>query len=522
MSVGAPIKVGQPAGETLGETPAPTARPGRELAASPTQPLDVPRRNRVYVNRNLRLDKIEMVGFDMDYTLALYNQARIEELSMRATLHKLVTAKGYPAEIQGLAYDPMLAVRGLVVDRVNGNIFKPDRYGFPGRARHGLATIDRAKVGELYQRERMRLSNQRYAWIDSLFALPEAVLYACLVDYFDHHAAPGKPDYTTLWEHIRECIDLAHRDGSIKAIVSVELPEYVERDEGLADTLHKFRSSGKRLFLLTNSAWDYTSQVMSYLLDGVRGGYPSWRNYFDIIVVSAAKPEFFTDDHPFVELDADGAPAAKTPAASQTSNTPLQRGRVYAGGNLKEFQVRAQAHGDRVLFVGDHIYGDMLRSRKSSNWRTAMVLQELEHEITMYDQLRPELTRLDRLDAELIHLDSELYERQAAMRSLQKKGADAGGGDGVAAAKKAVKDAIERLRRELRETAAQHRSAEAQTDDAFNPYWGPLFREGYEVSKFGEQVEAYACVYTSRVSNFRFYSPMQYFRGPRDRMPHER
>ena len=115
----------------------------------------------------------------------------------------------------------MLAVRGLVVDRVNGNIFKPDRYGFPGRARHGLSTIDRSKVGELYQRERMRLSNQRYAWIDSLFALPEAVLYACLVDYFDRHETPAKPDYTTLWEHIRECIDLAHRDGSIKAIVSV-------------------------------------------------------------------------------------------------------------------------------------------------------------------------------------------------------------------------------------------------------------------------------------------------------------
>ena len=92
----------------------------------------------------------------------------------------------------------------------------------------------------------------------------------------------------------------------------------------------------------------------------------------------------------------------------------------------------------------------------------------------------------------------------------------------MSAAKRTVKDSIEKLRRDLRETAAQHRSAESETDDAFNPYWGPLFREGYEVSKFGEQVEAYACVYTSRVSNFRFYSPMQYFRGPRDRMPHER
>ncbi len=49
--------------------------------------------------------------------------------------------------------------------------------------------------------------------------------------------------------------------------------------------------------------------------------------------------------------------------------------------------------GDKVLFVGDHIYGDMLRSRKSSNWRTAMVLQELEHEVTMHDRLRPELSR---------------------------------------------------------------------------------------------------------------------------------
>ena len=117
---------------------------------------------------------------------------------------------------------------------------------------------------------------------------------------------------------------------------------------------------------------------MSYLLDGARGGYPSWRNYFDVIVVSAAKPEFFTEEHPFVELD-----ARRRAAGAQPADGPFQRGRIYSGGNLKEFQVRARGRtGDRVLFVGDHIYGDMLRSRKSSNWRTAMVLQELEHEIT--------------------------------------------------------------------------------------------------------------------------------------------
>ncbi|HXU63588.1 MAG TPA: HAD-IG family 5'-nucleotidase [Polyangia bacterium] len=501
-----------------------------DLAATALRSTDIPRANRIYVNRNLRLDQIEMVGFDMDYTLALYNQAQIEELSMRATLHKLVSAKGYPEEIRALAYDPMLALRGLVVDRLNGNIFKPDRYGYPGRARHGLKPIERAQIGELYQRERTRLSNRRYAWIDSLFALPEAVLYAVLVDYFDRASSPAKPDYSTMWEHIRECIDLAHRDGSIKAIVGVQLPSYIERDPNLAETLHKFRSSGKRLFLLTNSAWDYTSQVMSYLLDdpdrggrGYRASYPSWRHYFDVIIVSAGKPEFFTEERPFVELDSEGQPVVKpTNGSSNGTPSPFQRGRVYAGGNLKDFQERARASGDRVLFVGDHIYGDMLRSRKSSNWRTAMVLQELEHEITTHDRLKQELSRLDRLDAELVHLDSELNERQAALRALQKMSAEGADLEPLTAAKRAVKEAIEKLRRELRETATQHRLVESQIDDGFNPYWGPIFREGYEVSKFGEQVEAYACVYTSRVSNFRFYSPMQYFRGARDRMPHER
>jgi 5'-nucleotidase len=483
------------------------------------RPLDIPRAHRVFVNRNLRLDKIEMVGFDMDYTLALYNQARIEELSIRATLDKLVSAKGYPEAIRALAYDPQLALRGLVVDRDNGNVFKPDRYGYPGRARHGLAALDRDTIASLYQRERTRLSNRRYAWIDTLFALPEAVLYAGLVDYFDRvapSAGAGKHDYNVLWEHIRECIDLAHRDGSIKTIVSAELPSYIEKDDALAETLHKFRSSGKRLFLLTNSAWDYTTTVMSYLLDGTLAAYPNWKSFFDVVVVSAAKPEFFTADHPFLELDAAGEPTKKP------QDVPFQRGRIYQGGNLKAFEERARASGDRVLFVGDHIYGDMLRSRKSSNWRTAMVLQEMEHEVATYDRLRGELTKLDRLDAELIHVDAELNERQSSLRALQKLGDQTPGSDQVVEARHAVKEEIERLRKALRAATAQHHTLEAEIDHAFNPYWGPLFREGYEISKFGEQVEAYACVYTSRVSNFRFYSPMQYFRGPRDRMPHER
>lgn len=480
------------------------------------RPSEITRAQRVYVNRNLRLDQVQVVGFDMDYTLAIYDQTKIEELSVAATVHKLITNKGYPEAVRHLAYDPALGIRGLVVDQATGHVFKPDRYGTPGRVRHGHKEVGRADVAALYQRDRMRLGEPRYAWIDSLFALPEAVMYVNLVEFFDRF--PGeRPSYAQLWRDIRECIDLAHRDGSIKSIVAADIGRFIMRDPALAETLHRFRSSGKRLFVLTNSDWAYTNPVMSYLLDGVLPAYPSWRNYFDVIIVSGCKPAFFTEERPFEELDGEGAPLAKPVGG------PFVRGRVYAGGNLREFEERGRARGAEILYIGDHIYGDMLRSRKSSAWRTAMILQELEHEVDVHDRVLPDLARLDDLERQLRHFDAEIGDKQMVLRSLQKRDADGDTGNGeLVASKREVKDMLDRLRLELRTSMEEHRRLEAELDAAFNPHWGPMFREGHEISKFGEQVEAYACVYTSRVSNFRFYSPNRHFRGPRDRMPHER
>jgi predicted HAD superfamily phosphohydrolase YqeG len=34
-----------------------------------------------------------------------------------------------------------------------------------------------------------------------------------------------------------------------------------------------------------------------------------------------------------------------------------------------------------VLYVGDHIYGDILRSKKTLGWRTMLVVPELESEL---------------------------------------------------------------------------------------------------------------------------------------------
>ena len=196
---------------------------------------------------------------------------------------------------------------------------------------------------------------------------------------------------------------------------------------------------------------------------------------------------------------------------------------------MREFEERARARGAEVLYIGDHIYGDMLRSRKSSAWRTAMVLQELEHEVEVHDRVTPELAapgrpgtpaappgRRDQRQAD--GAARRCNEATTATPTRWRRWATVE----LVAAKRTVKEALDQLRAELRASMEEHSQLEQTLDAAFNPHWGPLFREGHEISKFGEQVEAYACVYTSRVSNFRFYSPNRHFRGPRDRMPHER
>ena len=84
-----------------------------------------------------------------------------------------------------------------------------------------------------------------------------------------------------------------------------------------------------------------------------------------------------------------------------------------------------------------------------------------------------------------------------------------------------VKRAVERVRGQLRTVDAEAAKVEREIARRFHPYWGSLLKEANEQSSFGDQVEEYACLYTSRVSNLLAYSPLQYFRSPRDLMPHE-
>ncbi|HEX9051673.1 MAG TPA: HAD-IG family 5'-nucleotidase [Anaeromyxobacter sp.] len=501
---------------------APAAYDAAEVRALLDQPhpahphREVPRARQIFVNRNLRMDKIEAVGFDMDYTLAMYQLVRLETLAFRMTLARMMEAHGYPRELGSLVYDPAFVIRGLVVDKRHGNIFKMDRHNHVGRCYHGRRPLADDELRRLYRNEKIHLSSPRFAWIDTLFALPEACLFAEVIDLLE--GMRRDVDYGKLFDDIRESIDTVHRDGSLKAEVRKDLSRYLVKDPELGPALHKLRSGGKKLFLVTNSLWDYTDAVMSAVLDGMLPEYPSWRNYFDAVVTGAAKPAFFSERRPLWALGPAGEKAGE--AAS------LERGRTYEGGDLPTLERLLGISGDRILYVGDHIYGDILRSKKSSLWRTCMVVEELERELAWLERNQERLAELSRLEDLRVRIEDEIAVHRSGLnaldRRLERDAADAAGRERLDAERRRQKLQLERLRRACREADERVHALEETVENGLNAYWGLTFKEGNENSRFGEQIEVYACIYTSRVSNFVFYSPMQYFRSPRAAMAHER
>ena len=62
--------------------------------------------------------------------------------------------------------------------------------------------------------------------------------------------------------------------------------------------------------------------------------------------------------------------------------------------------------------------------------------------------------------------------------------------------------------------------AKAATE-LLNPVWGLLTRAGNDKSHLARQIERYADIYTSRVSNLLYATPFVYLRSPRGSLPHD-
>lgn len=172
-----------------------------------------------------------------------------------------------------------------------------------------------------------------------------------------------------------------------------------------------------------------------------------------------------------------------------TYTGPLQHCAVYSGGSSDLVCDLLGVKGKDILYVGDHIFGDILKSKKRQGWRTFLVVPELAHELQVWtekSELFEELRSLDLFLAELYqHLDSGSSERPDIS---------------------SIKRRIQKVTHEM---------------DMCYGKMGSLFRCGSRQTLFASQLMRYADLYAASFLNFLYYPFSYLFRAPSVLMAHE-
>lgn len=464
-----------------------------------------PATRRIFCNRTLNLRSIKAIGFDMDYTLIHYDAVEWERRAYEHVRERLL-ARGWP--VTDLAFDPELVTLGLILDLENGNVVKANRFGFVKRASHGTRMLAYEEQRDLYTRELVDLAEPRWVFLNTLFSLSEACMYAQLVDLLDAGALEGAMGYRDLYKVVRASLDEAHMEGRLKAEIMDAPERFVVLDPEVPLALMDLRGAGKKLLLVTNSEWHYTKVMMTYAFDRFLPGAMTWRDLFDVVIVAAGKPSFFEHKNPCFEVIDDDGRLLPTRGP--------RFGGCYLGGNAAQVEEGLGLSGEEILYFGDHVFSDVRVSGRLLRWRTALVLRALEDELIALEAHKPQQAELTALMAEKEELEHRFSRLRLGLQRLER-----GYGPQPESSAASLKQRMTALREQLVALDARIAPLAKAASELASPRWGLLLRTGNDKSHLARQIERYADVYTSRVSNLLAVTPFAYLRSPRGSLPHD-
>lgn len=468
----------------------------------------------IFCSRTLNLRSITAIGYDMDYTLMHYNVMAWEGRAYDYCMENLKNV-GFP--VDGLAFDPDLVIRGLVIDKEKGNLVKADRFGYVKRAMHGTKLLSTQAVSEMYGRELVDLRNEsRWEFLNTLFSVSEAVAYVQMVDRLDEGIISpdlGVLDYEGLYKAVGKALFRAHVEGQLKNEIMSKPELFVEPDPELPLALLDQKEAGKRLLLITNSDYIYTDKMMRHSFNRFLPNDMNWRDLFEMVIVSARKPEFFQMSHPLYEVvTTDGLmrPCFKA-----------RPGGLYSGGSAQMVENSLGIHGDEILYVGDHIYTDVSVSKVHLRWRTALICRELEEEYNALIHSREHRAKL----VELINqkeVIGDLFNQLRLALQRRTKGRPAQTLAATHMDDKELTESVQNLLIVMQRLDEKIAPMLEQDGEHFSKRWGYLSRAGlWDKSHLMRQIEKYADIYTSRVSNFLNYTPFMYFRSQEQTLAHD-
>lgn len=296
----------------------------------------------------------DAVGFDLDNTLARYRLAELFDLIHGTVGHHPAVRRHRPHG-SALPSARGFSQKGLLLDKKRGLLVKFDAQGKVDRAFRGFDRLSDAQVKQLdgeyagltFQSD-LRPSKDWFHFAD-YFTAPTQAIYADMVARADPNAPLEK-----LWQDLMEGILSFYQPDGPRARTLLSSPGDLVHccPDSVLAWIRNLKASGTRTFLLTGCDPCLAVPLAAYALGA------DWRELFDLVLVGAPKPAFFTDSSiPFKVLQEDGSLLPLSPDERLNSST------VYCGGNWPAVRDRWLGHDRRTLYVGDSLVDDIVASQ---------------------------------------------------------------------------------------------------------------------------------------------------------------
>uniref|UniRef100_A0A8C4SHB9 5'-nucleotidase domain containing 3 n=1 Tax=Erpetoichthys calabaricus TaxID=27687 RepID=A0A8C4SHB9_ERPCA len=442
----------------------------------------------IFANNEMSLEDIEIYGFDYDYTLAFYSKD-LHTLIFNIARDILVGEHRYPEGLRAYDYIPDFVIRGLHYDVQKALLMKIDAFHYIqlGTVYRGLHPVSDKEVVAMYEGSHVPLEQMSDFYGKSshghtmkqfmdIFSLPEMTLLSCVNDYFMRHNIDYEPVH--LYKDVKESIGDVHVKGILYRSVEADIEKYVCYGEQTQAVLRKLADHGKKMFLITNSPFDFVNRGMNYIAG------KDWRDLFDVVIVQADKPDFFNDRRkPFRKVNNKGV-------LLWDRIHELEKGQIYKQGNLYEFLRLTGWRGSKVLYFGDHIYSDLADLTLKHGWRTGAIIPELRSEIKIMNtkEFVDTMTWLQGLTG--------LLERMQVYRDAESQMV-------------------------LREWIKEREGMRSKTKNIFNPQFGSLFRTYHNPTYFSRRLSRFADIYMASLSCLLNYDLHHTFFPRRNPLQHE-
>lgn len=463
----------------------------------------------VFSHNEVNLQYISVYGFDYDYTLANYT-SELPKTIYSMIKDGLIERMHYPKDLKDLEFDPTFAIRGLHYDVCTGWLMKVDAYhniqlNTVYYGRKPLNDTNQVIEKHFGTHISPRYMQDNLIQLNDLFSVPEICLIADVVEYFSENNIPFHPRH--LYDDVRAMGELIHSQanhhplgvGPLHLEILADVDRYLDPSPSIAPYLESLRKGGKILFLLTNSGFPFVNKGLSHVM-----GTSDWRDLFDTVIVKSGKPSFYTSSRPFRRVKpepmADLRLQGKAGSVLQEGIeldmgvvSAFKKGEIYQGGNLKDFSRLTGWYGQKVIYIGDHIYSDLVDPTVQQGWRTGAIVDELDSEIacSATPKARAQLTWVLHLEQLLRFATSHKLDKNEELQSL-----------------------ILRWRNE-------RRYLRSHLKDIHNKQFGSVFRTHHNPTYFGKKVRTFADLYTSKLENFSHYPLDFVFYPERGSLPHE-